>query len=73
MDRKKDTISKDSVTTGRFNPFKTSKLRGYYKKKSTFFTKDSQPCTRKRHVSDTEDDIPVKRPCERHSDIFLIF
>ena len=71
MDCKKDTRSKDIPNTGRFNPFKTSKLRGYYKKKSTFFSKDRQPCSRKRHVYDTEDTTPVKRPCERHTDTYF--
>lgn len=71
MDCKKDTKSMDIPSTRRCNPFKTSKLRGYHKKKSTFFSKDRQPCTRKRHGSHTDEDVPVKRPCERHSDTYF--
>ena len=71
MDRKMDTRSKDIATNGKCNIVTTSKLRGYYKKKSTFFTKDRQPCTTKGHLTDTEDNAPVERPCERHSDTYF--
>ena len=49
------------------NPFCKSKLRGYYKKKATFFTKGVQGFTRKRHVSSTHNHMEVTRHCERHS------